>query len=48
VGGTRGDPNLLLLRSHYRQPFGSFTGHRPGGHVLAEGYSVMEDHGVLW
>lgn len=40
--------NLLLLKSYYRQPFGSFTGQLPGGHRLAEGYGVMEDHDVLW
>jgi hypothetical protein len=40
--------NLLLLRSTYRQPFGSFEGALPGGLVLAEGYGVMEEHDVYW
>jgi hypothetical protein len=37
-----------LMKSRYRQPFGSFTGELPGGLTLAEGYGVMEDHDVLW
>ena len=46
---TRQDrTNLLLMRSYYRQPFGSFTGELPGGLRLAEGYGVMEDHEVWW
>jgi hypothetical protein len=40
--------NLLLLRSRYRQPFGTFSGELPGGLELAEGYGVMEDHDVWW
>ena len=40
--------NLLLMRSHYRQPFGTFEGRLPGGLGLAEGYGVMEDHEVWW
>jgi hypothetical protein len=40
--------NLLLLRSTYRQPFGSFEGEFPGGLRLVEGYGVMEDHDVYW
>jgi hypothetical protein len=40
--------NALLLRSRYRQPFGSFSGTLPGGLRLAEGYGVMEDHDVHW
>jgi Protein of unknown function (DUF2804) len=39
--------NLLLLRSHYRQPFGTFTG-TIAGHELAAGYGVMEEHDVWW
>lgn len=39
---------LLLLRSDYRQPFGTFTGVLPGGAVLADGYGVMEDHRARW
>lgn len=40
--------NALLLRSRYRQPFGSFSGTLPGGLDLAEGFGVMEDHDVHW
>jgi hypothetical protein len=39
--------NLLLVRSSYRQPFGTFSG-RLAGVTLAEGYGVMEDHDVWW
>jgi hypothetical protein len=40
--------NLLLVRSRYRQPFGTFAGELPGGIELAEGYGVMEEHDVWW
>jgi Protein of unknown function (DUF2804) len=40
--------NALLLRSRYRQPFGTFTGELPGGVQLAEGFGVMEEHDVRW
>ena len=40
--------NRLLLRSDYRQPFGSFTGRLPGGPELEQGYGVMEWHDVRW
>lgn len=40
--------NLLLVRSRYRQPFGSFSGVLPGGPALSEGYGVMERHEVWW
>ncbi len=40
--------NALIMRSSYRQPFGTFTGELPGGLILAEGFGVMEDHDVLW
>jgi hypothetical protein len=40
--------NLLLMRSSYRQPFGTFEGALPGGLRLAEGYGVMEQHEVWW
>jgi hypothetical protein len=47
--GEREDhTNLLLLRSSYRQPFGTFSGTLPGGLELAEGYGVMEWHDVWW
>ncbi len=40
--------NLLLLRSHYRQPFGTFAGELPGRVEFAKGYGVMEAHDVFW
>jgi hypothetical protein len=40
--------NLGLVRSAYRQPFGTFSGRLPGGFVLAEGYGVTEDHDAWW
>jgi hypothetical protein len=40
--------NRLLVRSRYRQPFGTFSGELPGGLRLATGYGVMEDHDVWW
>lgn len=39
---------LLLARSDYVQPFGTFTGTLPGGARLARGYGVMEDHRARW
>ena len=42
------DTDYGLLKSRYRQPFGTFTGELPGGLELAEGYGVMEDHDVHW
>jgi Protein of unknown function (DUF2804) len=39
--------NLIIIRSRYRQPFGTFSG-RVGGAELAEGFGVMEDHDVWW
>ena len=40
--------NLLLVRSFYRQPFGTFSGELPDGLRLAEGAGVMEHHDVWW
>jgi len=40
--------NVLLLRSRYRQPFGTFTGSFPDGVQLARGYGVVEVHDVHW
>jgi hypothetical protein len=40
--------NVLLVRSSYRQPFGSFTGSFPGGVQLERGFGVMEVHDVHW
>jgi hypothetical protein len=44
----RRDDNLLVVRSRYEQPFGTFSGALPGGLELAEGYGVMERHEVRW
>lgn len=40
--------NALLLRSSYRQPFGTFRGRFENGVELAAGYGVMEHHDVWW
>jgi Protein of unknown function (DUF2804) len=40
--------NRLVMRSDYRQPFGSFSGSLPGGLELESGYGVMEWHDVRW
>jgi hypothetical protein len=40
--------NALLLKSKYRQPFGTFKGTLPDGTKLREGYGVMESHDVYW
>jgi hypothetical protein len=43
--------NLLLVRSSYRQPFGTFAGALPGPTgplALAEGWGVMEQHTAVW
>jgi|SRR5829696_295839 len=40
--------NRLVMRSDYRQPFGSFSGELPGGLELQSGYGVMESHDVRW
>lgn len=40
--------HLLLVRSRYRQPFGTFSGVLPDGTRLREGWGVMEDHDVFW
>lgn len=46
--GAREDrTNVLILRSFYRQPFGTFAGDI-GGLRLAEGFGVMEHHDVYW
>jgi hypothetical protein len=39
---------LLLMRSDYLQPFGTFSGTLPGGLELASGFGVMEDHRARW
>jgi hypothetical protein len=40
--------NLLLVKSDYRAPFGSFSGTLPGGAELAHGLGVVEWHRALW
>jgi hypothetical protein len=40
--------NALLLKSSYRQPFGTFKGTLKEGIELREGYGVMESHDVHW
>jgi hypothetical protein len=40
--------NLLLIRSDYEQPFGTFSGRLPGGIELRGGYGVMERHEAVW
>jgi uncharacterized protein DUF2804 len=40
--------NLLLVRSDYRQPFGSFSGTLPDGLELAFAHGVMEWHDARW
>ena len=40
--------HLLLVRSAYRQPFGTFAGTLPGGIPLAAGWGVMEAHDARW
>jgi hypothetical protein len=40
--------NLVIVRSRYRQPFGTFSGQLPGGVAIAEAYGVMEEHQAWW
>jgi hypothetical protein len=40
--------NLLIVRSDYRAPFGTFAGQLPGGIALADGLGVMEHHRARW
>jgi hypothetical protein len=40
--------NLLLVRSEYRAPFGTFSGTLPGGIELAHGLGVVEHHRARW
>lgn len=39
--------NLILIRSSYRQPFGTFSG-EVAGQRLADGYGVTESHDAWW
>jgi hypothetical protein len=40
--------NLLLVRSDYRAPFGSFGGTLPGGIPLEQAFGVVEHHRARW
>jgi hypothetical protein len=40
--------NLLVVRSDYVQPFGTFAGELPVAGPLREGWGVMERHDVRW
>ncbi len=40
--------NLLLVRSDYRAPFGTFSGTLPGGIRLANAVGVVEHHRAHW
>ena len=40
--------NLLLVRSEYEAPFGTFSGTLPGGVELAHGLGVVEHHRARW
>jgi hypothetical protein len=40
--------NLGLVRSSYRQPFGTFSGRLGNGVALSEGYGVTEEHDAWW
>jgi hypothetical protein len=40
--------NLLLVRSDYRAPFGSFSGTLPGAIPLAHALGVVEHHRARW
>jgi Protein of unknown function (DUF2804) len=44
----RENVNLIVIRSYYRQPFGTFSGALPDGTGLREAYGVMEEHDALW
>jgi len=40
--------NLLIVRSDYTAPFGTFSGTLPGGIGLASGLGVIEHHRAKW
>jgi hypothetical protein len=44
----RRSESLLVIRSDYTAPFGSFAGTLPGGVRLASGLGVMEHHRARW
>ncbi len=44
----RRSENLVVVRSDYTAPFGTFAGTLPGGVRLASGLGVMEHHRARW
>ena len=40
--------NLLLIRSDYRAPFGTFSGTLPGAIPIAQAFGVVEHHRARW
>jgi hypothetical protein len=44
----RARQNLIVVRSKYRQPFGTFDGTLPDGTALSQAYGVMEQHEAWW
>jgi Protein of unknown function (DUF2804) len=40
--------NLLIVKSDYRAPFGSFAGSLPGNIPIARGLGVVEHHRARW
>jgi hypothetical protein len=44
----RRSENMVVFRSSYEQPFGTFSGSLPGGIELGEGFGVMERHEAVW
>jgi hypothetical protein len=40
--------NLVVVRSDYRQPFGTFAGSLPGAGPLRGALGVMEHHVARW
>jgi hypothetical protein len=40
--------NLLIVKSDYRAPFGTFSGTLPGSIPLARGLGVCEHHRARW
>jgi Protein of unknown function (DUF2804) len=40
--------NLIVVRSEYRAPFGTFAGTLPGGIEMARGLGVVEHHLARW
>jgi hypothetical protein len=40
--------NLLVIKSDYRAPFGTFSGALPGGVAVVRGLGVVEHHRATW